>query len=218
MELLGKKIGMAQLFDANGSLVGVTVIEVGPCTVLQKKTPETDGYHAVQLGLGTRKDKNASKALIGHCKKANASPARFIREYRTQEPLPVNVGQAITVKEFQPGQYVDVIGTGKGKGFQGVVRRHKFAGGDLTHGAKGWHRRSGAIGQRLFPGRVFKNMRMPGHMGDPKVTAQNLRVIQVREAENLLLIEGAVPGARGAFVVIRHALKKTKPAVKAAKS
>jgi large subunit ribosomal protein L3 len=186
--------------------------------VLQKKTPETDGYHAVQLGLGTRKEKNASMALIGHCKKANASPARFIREYRTQEALPVNVGEAITVKEFQPGQYVDVIGTGKGKGFQGVVRRHKFAGGDLTHGAKGWHRRSGAIGQRLFPGRVFKNMRMPGHMGDAKVTTQNLRVIQVREADNLLLIEGAVPGARGAFVVIRHALKKTKPAVKAAKS
>ena len=214
MELLGKKIGMAQLFDANGSFVGVTVIEVGPCTVLQKKTPETDGYHAVQLGWGARKEKNATKALIGHCQKAKASPARFIREYRTQEPLTVNVGEAITVKEFSSGQYVDVIGTGKGKGYQGVVRRHKFRGGDMSHGAKGWHRRSGAIGQRLFPGRVFRNMKMPGHMGGRTVTSQNLRVIQVRESENLLLVEGAVPGATGAFVVIRHAKKKTKPAAK----
>jgi large subunit ribosomal protein L3 len=121
------------------------------------------------------------------------------------------------VNEFQPGQYVDVIGTGKGKGFQGVVRRHKFAGGDMTHGAKGWHRRGGAIGQRLFPGRVFKNMRMPGHMGDRRVTTQNLRVVQVRETDNLLFIEGAVPGATGAFVIVRHALKKTKPVAKAAK-
>ena len=185
---------MAQLFDANGNFVGVTVIEAGPCTVLQKKTLDNDGYHAVQIGLGTRKEKNAGKPLIGHCKKANTAPARFIREYRTEEPTQFSVGDKITVKEFQPGQYVDVIGTGKG-----------------------WHRRGGAIGQRLFPGRVFKNMRMPGHMGDVKVTTQNLRVIQVREAENLLLIEGAVPGARGAFVVIRHALKKTKPVAKATK-
>src|SRR6266446_5221299 len=175
MELLGKKLGMAQLFDANGNFIGVTVIEVGPCTVLQKKTPENDGYHAVQIGLGTRKEKKASTA-----------PARFIREYRTEESVQFNIGDKITVKEFQPGQYVDVIGTGKGKGFQGVVRRHKFAGGDMTHGAKGWHRRGGAIGQRLFPGRVFKNMRMPGHMGDRRVTTQNLRVVQVREADNLL--------------------------------
>ena len=132
-------------------------------------------------------------------------PARFIREYRTEEPVSFNVGDKITVNEFQAGQYVDVIGTGKGKGFQGVVRRHKFAGGDMTHGAKGWHRRGGAIGQRLFPGRVFKNMRMPGHMGDRRVTTQNLRVVQVREADNLLFIEGAVPGAREGYVLISKA-------------
>ena len=217
MELLGKKIGMAQLFDANGNFVGVTVIEAGPCTVLQKKTPENDGYHAVQLGLGARKAKNATKQLVGHCKKANAAPARFIREYRTDEAVQFNVGDQITVKEFQPGQFVDVIGTSKGKGFQGVVRRHKFAGGDMTHGAKGWHRRAGAIGQRLFPGRVFRGMRMAGHMGDERITTQNLRVVQVREAENLLLIEGSVPGSRGSLVVIRHAKKKAQPVVKAAK-
>lgn len=208
MELLGKKIGMTQLFDAQGNLVGCTAVEVGPCVVLQKKTPETDGYHALQLGFGERKPKHATKPLAGHCKKANAAPARLIREYRLDAPVEVNVGDKLTVKEFQPGQFVDVIGTSKGKGFQGVVRRHKFAGGDMTHGAKGWHRRGGAIGQRLFPGRVFRNMKMPGHMGHTKITTQNLRVIQVRESDNVLLIEGSVPGPKGGYVVVRHALKK----------
>jgi len=216
MELLGRKIGMTQLFDAKGNFVGVTAIEVGPCAVLQKKTPKTDGYHALQLGFGERKAKNATKPLVGHCKKANAAPARFIREIRTDGSLQFNVGDRITVKEFQPGQYVDVIGTSKGKGFQGVVKRHHFRGGDATHGAKGWHRRSGAIGQRLFPGRVFKNMRMPGHMGHTRITTQNLRVVQIREADNLLLIEGSVPGPRGEFVVVRHAKKKTKPVARTA--
>jgi large subunit ribosomal protein L3 len=217
MEILGRKIGMTQLFDAQGGLVGVTVIEAGPCTVLQKKTPEIDGYHALQLGFGARREKNAPKPLVGHCRKSNAAAAEFIRECRLTGPSAVNAGDKVTVKEFQPGEYVDVIGTSKGKGFQGVVRRHKFRGGDASHGAKGWHRRSGAIGQRLFPGRVFRNMRMPGHMGHGRVTTQNLRVVQVREAENLLLVEGAVPGPRGGFVVVRHAKKKTKPAQKAAK-
>jgi large subunit ribosomal protein L3 len=215
MELLGKKIGMTQVFDAKGNFVGVTAIEVGPCVVLQKKSTESDGYHAVQLGFGERKKSRASKALAGHCKKANSVPAAHIREYRTEEALTVNVGDKFTVKEFQPGEFVDVIATSKGKGFQGVVRRHKFAGGDMTHGAKGWHRRSGAIGQRLFPGRVFRNMRMPGHMGHVQVTTQNLKVVQVREADNLLLIEGSVPGPRNGIVVIRHAIKKTKAAAKA---
>ncbi len=210
MELLGRKIGMMQLFNAKGNLVGCTAVEVGPCTVLQKKEPKTDGYHAVQLGFGEKRQKNATKPMVGHCKKANAAVPTFIREYRTTEAVAAKVGDKLTVKEFQPGQFVDVIATSKGKGFQGVVRRHKFAGGDMTHGAKGWHRRGGAIGQRLFPGRVFRNMKMPGHMGHTKITTQNLRVIQVRESDNLLLIEGAVPGAKGTYVVVRHALKKTK--------
>ncbi len=209
MELLAKKIGMTQMFDAKGNFVGVTVLEAGPCTVLQKKTVETDGYHALQLGFGERKEKHATKALIGHCKKANAAPARFVREYRTAQPATFNVGDKITVKEFQNGQFVDVIGVSKGKGFQGVVRRHHFRGGDATHGAKGWHRRTGAISTRQTPGWVKKLQKMPGHMGHVRVTAQNLRVAQVREAENLLLIEGAVPGPQGAFVVVRHAKKKT---------
>jgi large subunit ribosomal protein L3 len=208
MELLGKKIGMTQVFDAKGNFVGVTAIELGPCTILQKKEPKSDGYHAVQLGFGAKKEKNATKPMVGHCKKANAAVPAFVREYRTLEAVTANVGDKLTVKEFQPGQFVDVIGTTKGKGFQGVVRRHKFAGGDMTHGAKGWHRRGGAIGQRLFPGRVFRNMRMPGHMGHVNVTTQNLRVVQVRESDNLLLVEGAVPGHKGAYVVVRHAKKK----------
>ena len=210
MELLGKKLGMTQLFDAKGNLVGVTAIEVGPCTVLQKKSTEKDGYHAVQLGFGERKPSRATKALIGHCKKANAAPAKAIREYRTVAAVAFNIGDKITVKEFQPGQFVDVIGTSKGKGFQGVVKRYKFAGGPASHGQKGWFRRPGAIGERLFPGRVFRGQRMPGHMGNTQITTQNLRVIQVREADNLLLIEGAVPGPRGAVVVIRHAKKKSQ--------
>ena len=210
MELLGKKIGMTQIFDAKGNFVGVTAIEVGPCTVLQKKSPETDGYHAVQLGFGERKPKHASKPMIGHCKKANAAPARAVREYRTTAAVAFNVGDKITVKEFQPGQFVDVIATSKGKGFQGVVKRYKFAGGPASHGQKGWFRRPGAIGGRLFPGRVFRGQRMPGHMGNTQITTQNLRVIQVRESDNLILIEGAVPGPRGAVVVIRHAKKKSQ--------
>lgn len=207
---------MTQLFAANGNLVGVTVVQVGPCTVLQKKTAEKDGYTALQLGYGERKPKHATKPLAGHCKKANAAPARFIREWRNDGTAPFNIGDKITVKEFQPGQFVDVIGTSKGKGFQGVVFRYRFGGGPATHGHKGWHRRTGAIGERLFPGRVFRGQRMPGHMGNAQITTQNLRVVQVREADNLLFIEGAVPGHEGSFVVIRHAKKKPlKAAAKA---
>jgi large subunit ribosomal protein L3 len=209
MELLGRKIGMTQVFDAHGNFVGATVVEVGPCVVLQKKTAATkDKYNAVQLGFGERKAKNAGKPLIGHCKKANSAPAAFVREVRLGTEPSWNVGDKVTVKEFKPGEFVDVIGTTKGKGFQGVVFRHKFAGGPMTHGNKGWKRRSGAIGERLTPGRVFRGQRMPGHMGAKNVTTQNLRVVQVREGDNILLIEGAIPGAKGAYVVVRHAKKK----------
>lgn len=216
MELLGKKIGMTQIFDAKGNFVGVTVLEVGPCTVLQKKTPETDGYHALQLGFGARKLKNTPKPVIGHCKKVNASPSALIREFRTDGSLQFKAGDQITVNEFQAGQFVDVIATSKGKGFQGVVKRYKFAGGPASHGQKGWFRRPGAIGERLFPGRVFRGQRMPGHMGNTQVTTQNLRVVQVRPADNVLLVEGAVPGPRSGFVIIRDAKKKIKPAAKTA--
>jgi len=210
MELLGKKIGMTQVFDAKGNSVGVTAIELGPCTILQKKDTKTDGYNALQLGFGVKKKSRATKAMVGHAKKANAEAPAFVREYRTLEPLSANVGDKLTVKEFQAGQFVDVIGTTKGRGFQGVVFRHKFGGGPMTHGNKGWKRRPGAIGERLFPGRVFRGQRMPGHMGHVNITTQNLRVVQVREADNILLIEGSVPGHKGALVVVRHAKKKAK--------
>lgn len=211
MELLGKKLGMTQVFDADGNLVAVTAVELGPCVVLQKKTVETkDRYNALQLGFGQRKASRAPKPLVGHCKKANAAPPAFIREVRFEAPPPWNVGDKITVSQFKPGEFVDVIGTTKGKGFQGVVRRHKFGGGPASHGQKGWFRRPGAIGERLFPGRVFRGQRMPGHMGHVRRTVQNLRVIQVREADNLILIEGCIPGANGSFVVVRHAKKKKK--------
>ncbi len=216
MELLGKKIGMTQVFDARGNFRGVTVLEAGPCTVLQKKTAETDGYRAFQLGFGELKPKHATRPLAGHCRKANAAPAKIIREYRTDDAkVEFNVGDKVTVKEFQAGQYVDVIGISKGKGFQGVVRRHHFRGGDAAHGSKAFHRRTGAISTRMTPGWVKKNQKMPGHMGHTRITVQNLEVVAVREAENLILIEGAVPGPRGAFVVIRHAKKRAKPAAAA---
>lgn len=212
VELLARKIGMTRLFDAHGNSVAVTVLECGPCTVLQKKTVENDGYNAYQIGFGERKTKRATRALIGHCKKANSPPARYIAEFRNDDgTVQLNVGDKITVKEFQPGQFVDIIGITKGRGFQGVVRRHKFAGGPGSHGTKGWHRRPGAIGERLFPGRVFRGQRMPGHMGNRRVTVQNLRVVQVREADNALIVAGAVPGPCGAVVVVRHAKKKPQP-------
>ncbi len=216
IELLGKKIGMTQVFDVDGNFVGVTVIEVSPCAVLQKKTVDSDGYRAYQIGSGERKPKHATKALTGHCQKAGVAPVRRAREFRADEGIELNVGDKVTVAEFKPGQYVDVIGITKGQGFQGVVKRHHFRGGDAAHGSKGWHRRSGAIGQRMTPGRVFKGKRMPGHMGHKRRTIQNLRVIQVRDAQNLLCIEGAVPGHRGSWLVIRHAKKKPATAGKAA--
>jgi large subunit ribosomal protein L3 len=215
-ELIGKKIGMTQVFDASGNFVGVTVVEVTPCTVLQKKLIETDGYRAYQIGSGQRKKSRATKAMVGHCKKAGVEAVKVAREFRAADGQELEVGAQITVAEFQPGQFVDVIGITKGHGFQGVVKRHHFRGGDASHGCKGWHRRSGAIGQRMTPGRVFLGKRMPGHMGHTRVTVQNLRVVQVRTADNVLCIEGALPGARGSWITIRHAKKKLKPAGKAA--
>lgn len=212
VELLARKLGMTQLFDAQGNCIGVTVLECGPCTVLQKKTVQTDGYNAYQIGFGERKQKHATKPLLGHCAKANAAPVRWLAEFRNDGGrIELNVGDKLTVAQFRPGQYVDVIGVSKGRGFQGVVRRYKFGGGPGSHGNKGWHRRPGAIGERLFPGRVFRGQRLPGHMGMRRVTTQNLQVVQVREADNALVVAGAVPGPRGAVVIVRHAKKHPQP-------
>lgn len=211
--ILGKKLGMTQLYDDKGVLHPVTVVEAGPCPVLQKKTVETDKYSAYQIGFDEQTEKNVSSAMKGHFKKANSKPSRFIREFPASEGDNLNVGDKVTVTRFTVGQLVDVIGVTKGKGFQGVVRRHRFAGGGAAHGSKS-HRRPGAIGMRAWPGRIWRNARMPGHMGDERKTVQNLPVIQIRETENVLLIRGSVPGANGSYVIVRPAIKSPTPAAK----
>lgn len=208
--LIGKKLGHTRVYDANGVVVPVTVVLAGPNHVLQVKTQAgKDGYNAVQLGFGEQKEQRLTKAVLGHVKKHNGKAVKRIREFRdfSKEVKP---GETVGATLFAPGDYVDAIGVTKGRGFEGVVKRHRFAGGDSTHGAKGWHRRSGAIGQRLFPGTVMRGMRMPGHMGQVQRTTQNLEVVQVREADNLLLIKGALPGAEGDYVIIRESKKRPK--------
>jgi len=207
--LLGKKLGQTRVYDGKGVLIPVTVVLAGPNRVLQCKTQQTDGYNAVQLGFSDQKEHRVAKPLLGHIKKFNGVAVKRIQEFRdfSKEVKP---GDVLGATVFAPGDYIDAIGVTKGRGFEGVVKRHRFAGGDSTHGAKGWHRRSGAIGQRLFPGTVMRGMRMPGHMGQVRRTTQNLQIIQVIEAENLLLIKGAVPGSKGDYVVIRESKKQPK--------
>ncbi len=211
--LLGKKLGQTRVYDAEGNAICVTVVQAGPNRVMQCKTDATDGYRSVQLGFDDQKASRIGKPMAGHFKKNGTQPVKRVREFR-DFPLAVKPGDVLGATVFAQGDYVDAIGVTKGRGFEGVVKRHKFAGGDITHGAKGWHRRSGAIGQRLFPGTVMRGMRMPGHMGQVRRTVQNLKVIQVREADNLLLIQGAIPGASGDYVVIRAAKKRPSAAAK----
>jgi large subunit ribosomal protein L3 len=207
--LLGKKLGQTRVYDAKGIITPVTIVLAGPNRVLQCKTQQSDGYNSVQLGFGEQKEQRITKPLLGHIKKFNGVPVKRILEFRnfTKEVKP---GDVVGPALFAPGDYIDAIGFTKGRGFEGVVARHAFRGGDSTHGAKGWHRRSGAIGQRLFPGTVMRGMKMPGHLGQVRRTAQNLMVVQVREAENVLLIRGAIPGSNGDYVVIREAKKRPK--------
>ena len=205
--LIGKKLGHTRVYDASGVLHAVTIVLAGPNRVLQVKTQAgKDGYNSVQLGFDDQKEQRLTKPLLGHIKKHNGVAVKRIREFRdfTKEVKP---GEVIGATLFNAGDFVDAIGVTKGQGFEGVVKRHKFAGGDSTHGAKGWHRRSGAIGQRLFPGTVMRGMRMPGHMGQVRRTTQNLEIIQVRDADNILLIKGSIPGAEGDYVIIRDAKK-----------
>jgi len=214
--LLGKKLGQTRVYDEKGVLWPVTVVLAGPNRVLQCKTQESDGYNAVQLGFDDQKDQRVTKPLLGHIKKHNGAAVKRIREFR-DFTLSVKPGDVIGATVFAKGDFVDAIGVTKGRGFEGVMARHGFRGGDASHGAKGWRRRPGAIGQRLFPGTVMRGMRMPGHMGQVRRTVQNLEIIQVREAENLLLIKGAVPGSKGDYVVIRESKKNPKAAPKAEK-
>ncbi len=208
--LLGKKLGHTRVYDANGALIPVTVVLAGPNRVLQVKTQAgKDGYNSVQLGFDDQKEQRVTKPLLGHIKKQNGVAVKRIREFRDFSK-DVKPGDIVGPTLFAPGDFIDAIGVTKGRGFEGVVARHAFAGGDSTHGAKGWHRRSGAIGQRLFPGTVMRGMKMPGHLGQVQRTTQNLQVIQVREADNLILIKGSIPGAEGDYVVIRESKKRPK--------
>jgi large subunit ribosomal protein L3 len=205
--LLGRKVGMTRVYEANGKATPVTVIEAADNTILQIKTDETDGYSAVQVGFDTQKESRVTKPLIGHFKKADSAPKKFVREFRLADGAPVDRATKIGLDQFQPGDFVDVIGRSKGKGFQGVVKKHGFAGQPAAHGSK-THRRNGAIGNRSTPGRIWKNMGMPGHLGDDRVTVQNLRIVQVRPDEKVILVCGAVPGSNGSYVVLRPAKKK----------
>lgn len=205
--LLGKKLGHTRVYDANGVLTPVTVVLVGPNRVLQvKKKTDRDGYNAVQLGFDDQKEQRLSKALNGHIKKHKGAAVRRIKEFRDFS-REVNPGDILGADLFAVGQFVDCIGTTKGRGFEGVVGRWAFRGGDMTHGAKGWHRRSGAIGQRLFPGTVMRGLKMPGHMGAVQRTAQNLEIVQVRPQDNVLLIRGNFPGSEGDYCIVREAKK-----------
>jgi large subunit ribosomal protein L3 len=208
--LIGKKLGHTRVYDASGVLHPVTVVLVGPNRVLQVKTQASkDGYNAVQLGFDDQKEQRLTKPLLGHIKKHSGLAVKRIKEFRNFSK-DVKPGETVGATLFSPGDYVDCIGTTKGQGFEGVMKRHHFAGGPATHGAKGWKRRSGAIGQRLFPGTVMRGMKMPGHMGQVTRTTQNLEVIQVRDTDNLLLIKGSFPGAEGDYVVIRESKKRPK--------
>ena len=205
--LLGRKIGMTRVYDANGKATPVTVIDAGGNTILQIKSQKQDGYDAVQIGFDSQKESRVPKPLLGHFKKANADPKKFVREFRLPDGTQVDTDLNLSVNQFVAGEFVDVIGRSKGKGFQGVVKKHGFAGQPAAHGSK-THRRNGAVGNRSTPGRIWKNMGMPGHMGDDRVTIQNLRIAQVRPEENIILICGAVPGSNGSYVVVRPAKKK----------
>ena len=205
--LIGKKLGMTSVYDENGAAVPVTVLEVGPCVVVQRKEQNRDGYSAVQLGYAEQKEQRMTKPALGHYKKAGVDAKRVLREFRVEGDTEVAVGDVLDASAFEEVNYVDVVATGKGRGFQGVVKRYDFGGGRASHGG-GWLRRTGSIGMCEFPGRVFKGKKMPGHMGSKRVTTQNLRVMQVRADENLILVKGSIPGANGGIVTVKEALKK----------
>jgi large subunit ribosomal protein L3 len=204
--ILGKKIGMTQFFDEEGRVVPVTVLQAGPCVVVQRKSAGKDGYEAVQLGLvDFRREKLVNKPARGHFAKAGVEPTRFLREFRLEDGAEgLQPGDRVLAEEFRPKEKVDVIGISKGKGFQGVVKRHNFRGGRATHGSM-FHRAPGSIGQSAYPSRVFKGVRLPGRMGGKRVTVRGLEIVEVQADDNVILVRGAVPGPGGGFVSIRRA-------------
>jgi large subunit ribosomal protein L3 len=211
--LLGKKLGMTRIYDDKGVATPVTVIEAGGNTAVQIKTEATDGYAGVQVGFDTQKEQRVTQPLLGHFKKAGSEPKKLLKEFRLPDGTTLEGAVDLSVNQFAVGDVVDVIGRSKGKGFQGVMKKHNMDGQGMSHGSM-MHRRNGAIGNRSTPGRIWKNMGMPGHMGDERVTVQNLKVVQVRPDEGVILISGAVPGANGGYVIVRPAIKGQPEAAK----
>lgn len=207
--LLGRKIGMTQVFRENGEVIPVTVIEAGPCVVTQIRTKERDGYEAVQIGFGATEARKLTKPQQGHLKGANTL-VRHLREFRADDVSAHSVGETVDANLFSVGQRIDVVGTSKGKGFAGVVKRHHFRGGPKTHGQSDRHRAPGSIGSGTTPGRVWKGMRMAGRMGNQRVTVQNLEVVEILADKNLILVHGSVPGARNGLVRLQRAVKAPK--------
>ncbi len=207
--LIGKKIGMTQIFDEKGNVIPVTVIEAGPCTVVQVKSEETDGYNAVQLGFGEVKEKKVNKPEKGHFAKANLTAKKHLREFRLDSIENVKVGDELKADVFAQGEKIDVQGTTKGKGFQGVIKRHGQSRGPMGHGSM-YHRRPGSMGSTSTPGRVFKGKKLPGHMGVETVTIQNLDVVRVDLDKNVILVKGSVPGPKGAILKLKSAVKAAK--------
>ncbi len=204
--IIGKKVGMTQIFDETGKVIPVTVIEAGPCVVAQVKTVETDGYNAIQLGFGDVKESKLNKPERGHFAKANLGLKKHLREFRVEDFEDVTVGTEIKADSFEAGDKIDVQGTTKGKGFQGVIKRHGQSRGPMGHGSM-YHRRPGSMGPTSTPGRVFKGKKLPGHMGRVTVTIQNLDIVRVDMDKNVILIKGSVPGAKGAILKLRKSVK-----------
>lgn len=204
--IMAKKLGMTQIFMEDGSLVPVTVLEAGPCSVIQIKTVDNDGYSAVQLGFVDKKEKHTTKPLQGHFAKVGVEPKRFVKEFRLENAESFEVGQEINVDAFTVGDIVDVSGVSKGKGFQGNIKRHNQSRGPMAHGSK-YHRRPGSMGQASSPSKVFKGKKLPGHMGHVNITVQNLEILRIDKEQNLILVKGAVPGPKKTILTIKDAVK-----------
>lgn len=204
--LIGKKLGMTQIFDEQGKVIPVTVIEAGPCVVAQVKTVETDGYNAIQLGFGDVKESKINKPEKGHFTKSKLTPKKHLREFRLDSVENINVGDELKADTFTAGDQLDIQGTSKGKGFQGVIKRHGQSRGPMGHGSM-YHRRPGSMGPTSTPGRVFKGKKLPGHMGSQTITIQNLEVVRVDLDKNVILVKGSVPGAKGAILKLKTSVK-----------
>jgi large subunit ribosomal protein L3 len=207
--IIGKKLGMTQIFLEDGSVVPVTVIKAGPCSVVQKKTKERDGYEALQIGFFPKKGQRVSRPLSGHFKKAGVGPCYILKEFRLESVGGYEVGQEVNVSLFKPGDVVDVTGLSRGKGFTGVIKRHGFHGAPGSHGTHEYFRHGGSVGANSFPAHVFKNMKMPGQHGNQKVTLQNIKVVDIKEDQNLILLKGGLPGSPNGWILIRSATKKS---------